>query len=552
MRWLIRTIKRKSKGNVSHSDESYTGAVLTIGRGAGQALFLSDLRVALEHAQIRPLKGNRFRVESMIASGVRVDGMLEQAAGVGPGSVMEIGQNEIRLIEPPSGYDAAVEISEKEQKDDSAGSQYKNRAFSLGQTAMSRRRVSWILFSLLMVTGLVIPIAGHFVPGLQAKLRSIPAPSDGQWEAGTLQAAHHFFGENCNVCHTKAFQMVQNQACESCHYATPDHADAEQFGIPELSDTRCASCHKDHNGLDGLVRTDQSLCQDCHINLDERSNQLTTLRNVSDFGDDHPEFTVELAGWDADGNYAPRVEPLNSDLLFEDSNLKFPHDLHLDPDGLNAPAGRRVLTCDSCHVAEPGGAKIMPVDFESMCQDCHTLNFDQQAPDRQVVHGKVSEVLYMLEEFYANRALEGGYEDVTAPTVVRQRRRPGTRLNRSESAEALAWARGKARRVGQDLFTGRACAICHNVTQEDNNGQITWAVEPVRVAGQWYKKAYFTHRSHVTMNCVDCHEAETSDSSEDVLMPDIASCRDCHGGEHSKNKVASSCISCHAYHIAKE
>lgn len=549
MRWLLRTIKRKSKGNVSHVDEVYEGGVLTIGRSAGQGLFLSDLRVALEHARIRPLKANRFRIESLIASGIRVDGNLEQAAGIGPGSVIEIGQNLLTVVKPPAGYDAAIEISEVVRKDDKAGAQYTNRAFSLKQTRLSKRGLSWILFGLLLVTALAIPVAGHFIPGMGTKLRAMPVPDDGQWSAGTLQAAHHYFGEDCSTCHTKAFQMVQNEACKDCHSATPDHADAEKFGLPELSDTRCAYCHKDHNGLDGLVRTDQKLCQDCHTDLDVRSNQRTTLRNVADFDSNHPEFTVELAGWDADNNYTPRVEPLNSDLLIEDSNLKFPHDVHLDPSGLSAPSGKQVLNCDSCHVAEAGGAKMEPVDFETMCQDCHQLAFDPQAPDRQVVHGKVAEVLYMLDEFYANKALNGGYEDVTAPAVVRQRRRPGTRLNRAESQEALAWARGKARRVGQSLFEGQACSVCHTVNQVSNGGDISWSVEPVRVAGQWFKKAVFTHQKHLTMTCIECHAAESSSSSDDVLMPDIANCRSCHGGEHSRNKLASTCISCHVYHI---
>jgi len=38
-------------------------------------------------------------------------------------------------------------------------------------------------------------------------------------------------------------------------------------------------------------------------------------------------------------------------------------------------------------------------------------------------------------------------------------------------------------------------------------------------------------------------------SSSDVLLPDLASCRTCHGGEASAKAVPSSCAMCHDYHM---
>jgi hypothetical protein len=53
MRWLIRKVGRKGKGQVSYEDDVHYGDVLTIGRGADQAIFLPDLRAALAHARVR-------------------------------------------------------------------------------------------------------------------------------------------------------------------------------------------------------------------------------------------------------------------------------------------------------------------------------------------------------------------------------------------------------------------------------------------------------------------------------------------------------------------
>ncbi len=549
MRWLVRTITRKRKGASAHTDTTFVKEMLTIGRGTGQDVFLADMRVALEHARIIPLKSGRFRVESLIASGVRVDGKLQHTAGAGIGSRIEIGTSLLKLAKPPKGFDAAIEISELTGSGASRAGKFAGRPFSLSQTRLSKRGASWALLAVALSVGLLIPAAGHYLPELGQRLRTTPLPDDGLWEAGALQSAHHFFGEDCSSCHKVAFRRVGDRACTQCHQVTLTHADPARYELAELTGIRCASCHRDHNGPRGLIRHDQKLCQDCHRDLGRAVGFETVLEDATDFALDHPQFKVELAAWDPEGRYRPRRESLDSPTLAEDSNLKFPHQKHLDPAGVNAPTGQRVLQCADCHRAEPGGGKMRPVDFETMCQDCHTLGFDVLAPERQVPHGKIAEVLYMLDEYYANRALEGGYADVTAPTVVRQRRRPGTRLTRTETLEALEWARGKSRRVGEDLFEGRACSVCHRVERLASEDRIEWRVRQVRVAGIWFDKAWFSHDSHTTMACESCHGARDSERSDDVLIPGIANCRTCHGGEAARGKVASTCITCHRYHV---
>jgi hypothetical protein len=553
MRWLVRTITKKKQGAIEHHDELFSGAQLTIGRAAGQGVFLSDVRAALEHARIVPLKGTKYRIESMISAGVRVNGKLQQSAIGGPDTRIQVGGHELRIINPPAGYEGAVEVTEIETADEAAAGKFKEAKMSLDQTMLAKRWPAWLLFIGVLVFSLLIPVVGNMVPGLQEKLRAVPGvPDDGQWEAGTLASAHHFFGEDCSTCHTDAFVQVTDENCSGCHARTKDHAAEEYFAIPELVQTRCALCHRDHNGLQGLIRMDQKLCQDCHVDLQATSGNRTVLADVSDFTHQHPEFKVEISAWDLNGNYKPRREALDSDTLIEDSNLIFPHDKHLSLDGVKSPTGDRFLVCNDCHETEAGGGLMKPVDFEPMCQECHQLGFDPFVPNRQVPHGKPDEVLYMLQDYYARRALEGGYEDATAPTVVRQRRRPGQRLSRSETTEALSWARDKSRRVGKNLFEGQACGVCHRVTQEGEGETVRWAVAPVRVQGIWFPKSVFPHISHETMACESCHDARESAYSDDVLLPGIENCRTCHGGEFEEGKVVSTCVSCHRYHVYTE
>ena len=551
MVWLVRT-QTKRKGSVVHSDDSVPGATLTIGRAAGQGVFLSDLSVALEHARIVPLKGGRYRIESLIAAGVRVDGKLQQSAGAGVGTTLDVGNHRIEIIKAPKGYEHAVVISELAQMGtmvQRAAVQARRGASSLSQTWLAKRSTSWILFCMAILAGLVAPVTGFFMPDIGDTLRNVPAaPSDQQWSAGTLQTAHHFFGKDCQNCHTEPFVRVEDDACTSCHQSTLAHADGEFFEVGALLETPCALCHRDHNGPTGLISAAQSLCTDCHADLDQTTNGTTILDNVHDFGDGHPQFRVELAAFDLDGRFAPRRASLDSDLLIEDSNLLFPHDIHLDREGINAPEGNRVMECGDCHAMEPGGSKMLPVRFEAMCHDCHTLGFDPTSPDREVPHGDAPEVVFMMQEYYTNKALRGGVIDGTAPAVVRKRRRPGERVSREERMEILAWADERAHRVAQSMFEGRACGVCHRVERVEKENGISWDVAPVRVAGEWFPKARFTHVRHSTMQCESCHDASASSTSDDVLIPGVANCRQCHAGEKADDKVPSPCIDCHVYH----
>ncbi len=547
MRWLIRKVTRKGKGQVSFEEDVHYGDVLTVGRGADQAIFLSDLRAALEHAKVTALGGNKYKVESLITAGIRVNGGIQKVATLGPGGLIEIGATRIELLAAPQDYDAGVEISAIDKAEMAAEKAKARKPTSLSETWLSRRMPSWVLLIAILVLFLAIPLSAHFSRPVSDLLAKTPLPSRDAWLAGPLAGAHHFFGSDCNSCHSEGTKWVKDEDCLVCHGNTAAHADPATFKLPELGEARCAHCHRDHNGKNGLVREDQALCADCHVGLSQSTSGASSLADVGDFGANHPQFKVSLPAWDRDGQFTPQRVVLAPGLE-EGSGLKFPHDVHLDPAGLNAPSGRRVLECESCHVPDAGNAIMKPVDFETMCQDCHALTFDVTQPDRQVPHARIQEIIYTLDEFYANRALEGDVKDATAPDSLRVRRRPGQAPTPAERQLALTWARDKARQVGESLFTGRACTVCHAVSPGRTIDE-PWMVAPVRVAGIWFPKSRFDHGSHTTMECADCHAARESSTSKDLLLPDIANCQQCHAGEAGgHNKLESGCITCHGYH----
>ncbi len=545
MRWFVRRITRKGKGNVGYQDFAFDGDTLTIGRGADQVVALTDLRAALAHATLTALGNGKARIESKVVTGVRVDGRSERNAIVKRGSIMELGGVRLKLLDVPKGFDGAVEVSPLESNESRVSSQAMNK--TLADTWLSKRRPAWILFAGVALLFLLLPMFAHFVPQTRPLLDAFPLTSRVSWQTGELARAHHPFGARCETCHEKPFQPVRDEACGACHGAIAAHADPKRFNLPELGDTRCAHCHRDHNGATALIDAQQSLCSDCHSDLQARSKNATKLIDAADFGTAHPPVKVNLPGWDAEGRFAPKRVELKPGLR-EASGIRFPHELHLRAEGLKGPEGLRRLECGSCHAAEPGGARMLPVDFETMCQSCHRLDFDVLAPDRQVPHGKVPEILAMLDEYYAGRALAGGYEDARAPMFVQQRRRPGQPLTPAQTVEARTWASRRASEIGESLFTGRACNVCHTVTRTDGQAQDLWHIDPVRVSGIWFAKSLFPHSGHATMACGDCHAAATSKSSTDLLIPGIDNCRQCHGGEAATNVVESTCITCHRFH----
>ncbi len=547
MRWLIRRVLKKGKGTVSYEEDVHYGDVLTIGRAADQAIFLPDLRAALNHARITLLSSGQYKIESLILAGIRVNGDITYVTTAGAGAVVEIGNTRLTLLPPLQDFDGGVEVSTLDKTEQMAEKEKRAKPTRLSQTGLSKRRPAWILFIAILIFGLALPMIGHFIPGFGELLKHTPLPSTSSWNPGTLDAAHHFFGADCTKCHQHAFLTVRDSACLSCHADTPAHADPAKYNLPQLGNAECRSCHQDHQGLRGLIRTDQRLCSDCHADLKARTKDASTFADVSDFGTSHPEFKIDLPDWDANGKYAPKRVTFAADLK-ENSGLKFNHLKHLKTDGLNTPDGHRVLDCASCHQPDAGGARMRPVNFATTCHDCHKLGFDTLVPDREVPHGKVSEVIYTLNEYYAKVALEGGYQNAKSPAIVQERRRPGSPpLSQQQQQEALAWARDQARSVTESLFTGKACTTCHKVTPPRDPDD-TWHVAPVRVSGVWYTDAKFTHAKHATVKCEDCHAARKSEQSSDLLIPGIANCRSCHAGAKAKDKVATTCIACHDYH----
>ena len=554
MKTRIRHISRRRNG-VSVQDELVTDKhFVTIGRATNQDIFLPDMGVAYHHARITLSSGGQIGISSQNSAGVYVNGKFVQSGSLKNNGSFQVGPFEIEINQDVDGFDFDITV-EKVAQDVIEVVNESLPPMTLEETWLSRRRQSWFVALLVLLVFLCIPLAGYFNNDFAQQAReSAYIPDDGLWQSGAISSPHKHFGDNCNSCHLKAFEMVPDKACVDCHTDTTVHADPVIFDLHDLQGVRCASCHKEHNETEFLTRRDQYLCADCHRDLSDRVE--TDLEDISDFSEQHAEFKPLLFTAKqksihksaSGGNDWQRISLDNTNAMHE-TGIKFPHDIHLDVNGLDSPTGSKVLQCNSCHETDVSGRYMKPLEFEKHCQSCHKLTFDTNTPDRELPHSDLDTLSSTLNEYYAFMALRGNYEDddEATPDVITRRRIPGKELTSVEKRLVLSWAKEKSEDVKEEIIEFRTCVQCHKV-ERDKSEASGWRIPKVQVSQRWFTKGAFDHAAHTSTDCEDCHQASLSKRSEDPLMPNIKVCRECHGGEDADDKLDSGCVTCHVFH----
>lgn len=543
---LIRRLGAGSGASRSSKDEELDVDELTIGRGTDQELLLQGERIAYQHAVIS-LSASQYRIRSLAATGVTVNGRNTRVAVLHRGDQILIGDYRLVVLPAPDGVDLALSVELLEPQDTPSvdPDTFNTRLDRL--VWWQPRRWAWILFVLALLVALVVPLMVTWSPSLAAWLRSGPLPDDSLWLSGPLHSVHSTIGKDCQACHTSPFRRVQNEACIECHESTALHVPAHHPGLGMFDGERCASCHHEHNGEARMVFEDQRFCSNCHADLDRRLSNLPEVERATDFTADHPPFRLSLLSWSAEKKrwrQSGRHEV--NEKLREHSHLTFDHAAHLDPDGIKNETGEyEVLTCSNCHQPSLDEINMAPIAMEQHCARCHVLTFDPADPERVVPHGASDKVLASLREYYSSRFIRERIAAADQRAVLPGQRDTVPALQR----EGIAWVEKRTLAVAEDLFERRACITCHEVESVTEPAP-DWHVKPVRLNSRWFVSSEFPHRRHSMMACADCHAAADSTDASDVLMPDIAVCRDCHLGQESGSGLRSGCISCHSYHQA--
>ncbi len=570
MRVRLTEIRLRPTGKTVRLDRDVDVGSLFIGRGPDNDLSLSGLTISLHHATVRMSEGRAY-IEAAPGQEVNVNGLVTNGDRIQPGDRIRIGPWELRVIEPVTAggttvpVDLALEYEEIDRAESERSALDTRTRLGLERGLLAQRPLSWAAIGVVIAGFLVLPLLWQ--------------PAQTPWNTGDVSRGHAYIEDDCRQCHAGFFEPVRNEDCMTCHHDIGRHSPPD-FVMPALDDADCATCHLEHRGRDvDLADLGSGFCSDCHVDLAAQVFS-TSLRNASDFGEDHPPFKLALVT-------DPESEPTSVDWsegLTEASGLAFSHLRHVGKAVSGRGDRKQFLRCGACHEVDAGGRYMKPIAFEEHCQDCHRLDFDASAPPDFVPHGDPAVIRARVRGFYANRVLEGDVKDPAAPRRLRLRR-PGAVFSPDDAELSRQWVETKLAAVERRFYERPGtCATCHALAPgAASDGGV--GVAPVRIQTRWVPGSVFSHDSHTPFACVKCHPAAAvfdpdpdstlerpewsredsipyalvsrvpatpvSETSADVLIPRIDVCRECHAGAEARggDQVPSPCSMCHDFHV---
>jgi hypothetical protein len=565
MAFLIRTIDFTAAGREIVRDRVLDQPRLTVGRAAENDIHLPDLAVEQRHIGIDLAPDGMLAVTLLGTLGFGLDGRVVNQAAIEPRTGAEIALGAARLAVAREG-DGTIAITIRQVALDE-GKMDALRGFALSSKLPSKRAMSWVFASAILLLLLALPVTSHLLrtpakPDPTGKTPGVVL-MDTAWTSGELSLKHQSLENNCESCHVAAFESVQDETCLSCHEDIGDHAarprlakgmaplsqgDALQWqiaqGFGKEGPLGCVACHSEHEGPVRTPAGSEAFCGDCHKDLGTRLTD-TALTNAHDFGKDHPQFRpLYFASFGA----AAPVRAAARSVPLERSGLVFPHDVHMDPRGgvarmaVSLAQYRAPLECKDCHAPTPDKVTFQPIKMEQACEACHSLVSGRTAGGglSKLRHGSVKNLAEDLARITAS----------PRPRLAPGRQRPG-QLGSASPAYGADFGRPVRAYIGisNALSVGGVCTECHLPTRGPT-GQAD--LMPVNFPDRFLTTGYFTHAAHTKEKCSDCHAAETSKAASDLLMPDLKSCRDCHLGASAVKTakiVPSDCAMCHAYHL---
>lgn len=552
---------------------------IRFGRGTGNEVPLSDIRVDLTAAALFPLGGG-ITIEAVGPSPVRVNGNSAKAAAVHPGDEVLIGPYQIRLDPPPPGFDASLTIELVQPLGDSLNRLNSSSRIGLDRAAISKRKVAWAGVLLILAVFLLAPVVLYSSGAMPvwrkggSDLTPITLVA-ALWKPGELSNSHRFFASNCATCHTSPFTRVADTACLACHQNIGAHTDpnAHLGAVRQMVDgRRCTDCHEEHRGTNGIVVSESRLCLDCHRTLTETAPG-TGVSNVSGFPTGHPQFRATIVA-DAAGPHLQRVAVDTQPAPIDRPGIKFSHAAHLVAGGFPA-LGYKPMVCADCHVKEPAGQGFAPITYKQQCAGCHALDFDRADlpwPNARVPHGDDAGVAAAVWNFYAAKALQGGIAEPASSEVTR--RLPGAPARiavETPEGNPQAWVAAKTEAALRTIVFDekRGCGYCHFGTGPGGTFDLSEALKihpggpaatagdaakaphiiaPVLLRTRFFPFASFDHSRHTAVDCEHCHAARQAEPVGALLIPPIKTCTECHGSERAEMRAQSTCISCHGFH----
>lgn len=558
----IRQFDVRASGTFSRKPTLVNAESVSIGRGTDQLIQINCRQLSLAHCSIVRHSDGQFEVTSTATMSVNKRRCRNQL--LKSGDIIGVAGAEIEVFIPQStsraDEDYTISLHVKHIEQSTLQTRSTIKATRLDQTLFRSRPLAWLLVLAIICGALAVPYLKSFgvppswvssspeaaQPLIQSWSDAIRdsswGPSNTIWNSGPLADAHQHFAGECESCHSAPFEKTSVAACMECHSDTGVHSNKPEPGFQVADDKACSSCHVDHNG-GGLIRASQQKCVDCHGEIKAASLGMSELPNVVGFDDSHPEFSLPIyrhsgTQWEAQ----PRL--LGDSGSTEKSGLRFSHKFHLEKVSPRSDQGGDSLVCTDCHSPNSQGG-FSDISMEEQCQSCHSLSFDTDVPEYQAPHQQIDQVVAAIERWYQRKHRKG-----QALADGWKAKRPGQTAIPTTALDT----REHALKVAASLVEREACVQCHQIEQR-SAPLAKRTIAPVFLQPNWLKPGSFDHTKHKNQECVDCHSAEDSSQSADVLIPSVKLCQTCHIGENmgielTSQQRSNNCLDCHAYHQA--
>ena len=557
MTFLIRTIDHTATGREIVRDREVEGDRLTIGRATTNDVVVADLSVEQHHVVVTLAKRGLLSLEAAGNRDFTFDGHRHKAVTADParGGALTLGLYTLTFAREADGR-ILVTVTQEERE---FGNRDAVRGFDLASAMPGKRAAAWIGVLAILGAFLAVPIWSSLArsdrqPGADGPDQ---VAWDASWSTGKLSLAHHSLENNCEACHVEPFVSVRDETCVACHRDIGDHAKRNRLAAArgpmgtgeallwQVAGTfgkegpeACTTCHTEHEGAGRMEPAAQQFCSNCHDAMDTRLSD-TALGNAHDFGTAHPELQAVVFA-EAGSDETRRV--MLDGKAQEASGLRFPHAMHLsETNGVARMAGTlpgygEALVCSDCHRPTADRNGFLPVEMESACESCHSLVYDKVgATFRTLRHGDVAQM----------RADLMAMDRAPRAPVTRGLRRPGEFKRGGRYFQDFGRPARNYLGIAQALSEDGVCGECHIPTTAGGEA----SVMPVFQPSHYFLNARFDHEAHEQEDCVSCHAADTSRKANDLLMPTLATCRECHmGAEAVKAEVPSTCAMCHSYH----
>lgn len=417
--------------------------------------------------------------------------------------------------------------------------------------------------------------------------------------------------QKCETCHAgpphhqNIKESKQINECTTCH---SEHK-GRNFSLVDLKDRSCTQCHSNlteamaqpNNKLDKADQSIDKFAVDSHPEFRAvREKEGKASRDPSNLKFNHA-LHMNL------GMAAPGGKP-----FFKYADITSNKEQY----GQQAKPDEFVqLSCTDCHQSTASFAdgntslsderNFFPVQFNSHCIGCHSLDVPRQptelianaaknwskTPEEiraasptpstiAIPHGdQPSRIKELLQATYFQELVS--HDKAMATELSEPLEMPGLKKDMAKKLQASV--DGEVSFAEEILYLGQqTCSKCHSYVSTDGKShwfeenQLTpdqqasfqktiatgdFKVEPTNVPTNWMPGAVFSHKSHRAVDCQQCHSGaypssdNRSVSSQDVMLPGITNCVQCHSPHQNTPKgpiggVRHDCVECHRYHEA--